>query len=595
MATPQQLARQRQWLGYGPSEVYEYFKPAGGDAEKLNPVARADWYQTEGMRRDRTGLQQEWNADDAANEILRQSVNQPSMGLLRMIEQTPEVLKSKQFPNLMQMAETKTVLEKPSPMSAQVLGPQLLAKLKHPVARQNFQTNLAQGMNPNQAFDLSLGDEFNFEREAQLGAAGIPRSEWKNMLRPDASIYDDAAVAEAIARRKASVDSKPAERVRLLTSTMNDVEKKWEESMIPPEERDPGEVEFYNQMRDERINLMRQVMGQQMPAAAAVAATGPDGSPADTTASFGYPVEEPSGEVLEYLKQNPNVAGMAWGGGENGTDPKSPRSIIVNPFNKFMADPTKREGLIAVEAARHKMSETGYNPTFQITPEQQKWRKGLGAYATDDKAFRQSIISRLMVGDGVPGATAEQKAEAEKMWKTLKGEKEEKPSIRTLDDIVPPEERKAKQQVDAAVSAEKQQIDRAWTDAKAALAAKIQEVYQGEDFVDALGAVLKGAKAPNREGLPTDDFGTQAREDYATYLLRNAGIVPADVAFVEPADQRGGSNKVRNLELLKALAEDVVNAAGIQIKKPKTEEPAETAKISPEAQAIIDEIKKGKL
>jgi hypothetical protein len=120
--------------------------------------------------------------------------------------------------------------------------------------------------------------------------------------------------------------------------------------------------------------------------------------------SFGYPVitAEQAG-VAEYLKQNPHVAGMAWGGGENGSDPSTPRSIVINPMNQFMTSPEKRAGLERIEAIRHKMGETNYVPQFAITPEMQQYRiktfKDTDPYLTDDRAFKQSLISRALAGD----------------------------------------------------------------------------------------------------------------------------------------------------------------------------------------------------
>jgi len=130
--------------------------------------------------------------------------------------------------------------------------------------------------------------------------------------------------------------------------------------------------------------------------------------------AYGYPItSSQDAGVDDYFKKNQHVAGMAWGGGENGTDPASPRTIVVNPYNPNMGDPVKRDGLLKVEAARHIMGQEKISPSFGITPKQQEWRKGLGAYATDDNAFKQSIISRLIVGDEVPDATKEQKKAAD--------------------------------------------------------------------------------------------------------------------------------------------------------------------------------------
>ena len=106
------------------------------------------------------------------------------------------------------------------------------------------------------------------------------------------------------------------------------------------------------------------------------------------------------------MKTRPDVAGMAVGQGANG-DMRKDRVIVVNPFNEWMKDKQKRQALIKVEAARHLMDIEDYNPDFEITPEMQIWRnrmftKGVDPYATDDKAFKQTVISRLMVGDESP-------------------------------------------------------------------------------------------------------------------------------------------------------------------------------------------------
>jgi hypothetical protein len=136
--------------------------------------------------------------------------------------------------------------------------------------------------------------------------------------------------------------------------------------------------------------------------------------------AFGYPVKTAKQLGLEtYFKGNPQVAGMAWGGGENGSDPKSERVIVANPYNKYMEDPGKRTGLLKIEAARHLMGEKQYDPSFDINPDQQIWRKSLGKYADNDLAFKQSIISRILSGDDVPFATKQQMEEAGKIEEML--------------------------------------------------------------------------------------------------------------------------------------------------------------------------------
>jgi len=123
--------------------------------------------------------------------------------------------------------------------------------------------------------------------------------------------------------------------------------------------------------------------------------------------------------LTEYFKKNPDVAGMAWGGGLNGSSKEEPRSVVVNPFNKNMKDETKRKGLVELEGARHYMEESKYAPNFEITEKQQQWRKSLGKYADDDTAFRKSIVSRILVNDEVPEATEQQRKEAAAIRKRM--------------------------------------------------------------------------------------------------------------------------------------------------------------------------------
>jgi hypothetical protein len=97
-------------------------------------------------------------------------------------------------------------------------------------------------------------------------------------------------------------------------------------------------------------------------------------------------------------------AGMAIGEGSNNID--GPMRIVINPYY-FPNSPRgniQKNALIRLEAARHKMVEPGFKmPDFKITPELQKWREKTfnkdDPYYSDDKAFKESVISRIMVGD----------------------------------------------------------------------------------------------------------------------------------------------------------------------------------------------------
>lgn len=129
-----------------------------------------------------------------------------------------------------------------------------------------------------------------------------------------------------------------------------------------------------------------------------------------------YPIVSAKDEGLEeWFKQHPDVTGMAIGAGLNGID--GPRRIVRNPYSNIITDPDdpRWESLDKIEAIRHYMDETKYVPKFQLSPQQQKYRKtvlkGL-PYETDDNAFKQSIISRIAVNDTLDlGITPEQQIE----------------------------------------------------------------------------------------------------------------------------------------------------------------------------------------
>jgi len=129
--------------------------------------------------------------------------------------------------------------------------------------------------------------------------------------------------------------------------------------------------------------------------------------PQDGRGENRYPVMSADEEGLDpYLKVNPQVSGMAWGGGMNGTDPQSRRAIVLNPYSNLT--PRQSEAVRHNEYIRHQMNESGWKSNFAITPEQQEWSKKLGAYANNPAALRETMIARLATGDFVPAPTSEQ-------------------------------------------------------------------------------------------------------------------------------------------------------------------------------------------
>ena len=127
--------------------------------------------------------------------------------------------------------------------------------------------------------------------------------------------------------------------------------------------------------------------------------------------SYGYPVywsdniPDKYKWVSDYLKSHPDVTGMAIGGFAQGKDDQGPRIIVRNSYSNIISDrnDSRWEGLDKIEAIRHFMNETNYNPKFKISKEQEKFRKDNfdkdATYNTNDNAWKRSIISRILTGD----------------------------------------------------------------------------------------------------------------------------------------------------------------------------------------------------
>ncbi len=94
--------------------------------------------------------------------------------------------------------------------------------------------------------------------------------------------------------------------------------------------------------------------------------------------------------------------------------------------------------MVKLEASRHWMNENDYDPKFKITPAMQKWReeqfKGMEAgqaYLNNDKAFRQTIVSRIIGGDSnIPNVGKEVIKQADEIQSKLeKIDKDSQPTI----------------------------------------------------------------------------------------------------------------------------------------------------------------------
>lgn len=128
-----------------------------------------------------------------------------------------------------------------------------------------------------------------------------------------------------------------------------------------------------------------------------------------------YPVVNAEDEGLsEYFMNHKDVAGMAIGAGANGID--GPRRIVMNPYSDVLKTDLQKEGLVRIEAVRHAMDENNYKPSFKLSEHQKNLQKTVfkdSPYGSNDEAFKQSIISRILVGDADDlQPTPEQETEA---------------------------------------------------------------------------------------------------------------------------------------------------------------------------------------
>lgn len=145
--------------------------------------------------------------------------------------------------------------------------------------------------------------------------------------------------------------------------------------------------------------------------------------------SYGYPVywsnsiPDKYKWVSTYLQEHPDVTGMAIGGGAQGKDDQGPRIIVRNSYSNIISDrnDSRWEGLDKIEAIRHFMNETNYNPKFKISQEQDEFRKTNfskdAPYNTNDNAWKQSIMSRILTGD--MEGTPEQMEESNKFMQNF--------------------------------------------------------------------------------------------------------------------------------------------------------------------------------
>lgn len=123
-----------------------------------------------------------------------------------------------------------------------------------------------------------------------------------------------------------------------------------------------------------------------------------DGS---ATSVYGHPIRGlyPSEDV--FFKSRPEVAGMA---SEDG-------AIILNPYSQIPED--NYIHIAKLEAARHYMNNMGDSfPKFELTPAQLKYFRDDIKYNGGEQKWKETLISRILVGDPTAGKITEEQDRA---------------------------------------------------------------------------------------------------------------------------------------------------------------------------------------
>lgn len=132
-----------------------------------------------------------------------------------------------------------------------------------------------------------------------------------------------------------------------------------------------------------------------------------------------YPIEKPDAENDAWFKEHPETTGMAWGGGLNESDPKSPRVVILNPYSNL--NDQQKEGVVLNEQIRHFMDEKKPKLNFEPTPEQTKFFEGSEYGKPENKErLKETLVARILTGDESAGnITPEQEKAAGEVWKNF--------------------------------------------------------------------------------------------------------------------------------------------------------------------------------
>ncbi len=125
---------------------------------------------------------------------------------------------------------------------------------------------------------------------------------------------------------------------------------------------------------------------------------------------YGFEIRSPYQGELQFFQKNPQVAGMA----------TEDNRIILNPASGLTEQ--ERMAVAQNEALRLFMKQKNFSPDFDLTDEQMKFFKDMGAaYAKPENkmAARHTILARIMSGDPSAGTPSDAQMQAVKKLKAM--------------------------------------------------------------------------------------------------------------------------------------------------------------------------------
>jgi hypothetical protein len=189
-----------EMFGVGSVPIASYFNlPEGASADtRFSPEARALLGQGEEYAREQATRE----AELAAEELLGGAAGMSDEQIQQQLIQNPRMFGTQAIQPLSGYMQYR---QSTSPMSDEVLGPVIEAKITDPYHKERFRNRMLQdGLSANDAYDAYLTDEYNNKFEVQLAEAGVPETEY-GKLKTASGKFDPVAVPRAVAAAKAAV------------------------------------------------------------------------------------------------------------------------------------------------------------------------------------------------------------------------------------------------------------------------------------------------------------------------------------------------------------------------------------------------------